>query len=199
MAGMNSFFIFDGLERLRIESEVDDDMRLWERLEETEEEESIFEENLRQDPQIQRRWESLLSRHMLVRQARAFIRACAALGKGLTSGGIEDRDAALLMRAAKRVPRHLAEALIAEVNGRAHQDCEAVCVAYDIEWLRRTRRGLMQSLGALERLLVRYPAERSVILELIDQGQVMEAAVARKTIDMCALWVKKQEAERRPK
>lgn len=201
MAGMNSFFLFDGLERLRIESEVEHDLRMWGLPEEADEDEDegILEEGLRQDSQTQRRWESLLSRHALVRQARAFIRASAALGKELTSGGIEDRDAALLMRAAKRVLQHLAEALIAEVNGRAHRDCEAVCVAYDIEWLMRTRRGLTHALAALERLLMRYQAERTLILELIDQGQIMEAAVARKTIDMCALWVKKQEAERRPK
>jgi hypothetical protein len=196
---MNSFFIFDGLERLRIESEVDHDIRMWGRPDDAEEDESLFEEDLGRDPQLQRRWERLLARHALVRQARGFIRACAALGKELHGDGADDRDAALLMRSTKRLPQHLAEALIAEVNGRAHRDCDSVCVAYDIEWLMRTRRALMQALGALERLLTRYPAERSSVLELVDQGKILEAAVAHKTIEMCVLWVTKQEAERRPK
>lgn len=197
---MSSFFFFDGLERLRIESEVDHDMRVWGLPEEADgDDDGLFEEGLYQDPQLQRRWERLLSRHTLVRQARAFVRSATTLSKEFIVGGADDRDAVLLMRSAKRVPQHLAEALIAEVNGRAHRDCESVCVAYDIEWLMRARRGLTQSLGALERLLTRYPAERAAILELADQGQVMDAAVARKTIDMCALWVRKQEAERRPK
>lgn len=214
MAGMSSFFFFDGLESLRIESEVDRDMRMWGLQEEADgDDDGLFEESLYQDPQLQRRWERLLSRHALVRQARAFVRSATALSKEFVAGGAddatarsggaddrrEDRDAVLLMRAAKRLPQHLAEALIAEVNGRAHRDCESVCVAYDIEWLMRARRGLTQSMGALERLLIRYPAERAAILELADQGQVMDAAVAHKTIDMCALWVRKQEAERRPK
>lgn len=123
--------------------------------------------------------------------ARPAFLAAAALAESAPALRLKDREAVALARSAARIPEYMAEALVAEVSGQRHRDCDPQCVAYDIEWLTKTQKAIARAGALLERLFARYPSCRKEILRALDKGRMIEVTVGRRIVDLYSVWMRK--------